>query len=159
MSQLSVRAVDNVRKVRGAARRRVYSSIVFAVVLFIVGLHAVVLIGLLAGTETAFRAVAIVPGLLLVVVGNPLPRTRPNTIVGIRTPATLASRGVWMRVNRFAGYVAVAFGSVLVAAAFLPPGRAVRDFVSTAAASTIGVLLVGYRKHSRPLTTQRTASR
>jgi immunity protein, SdpI family len=124
-----------------------YSSIIFVIVLFVVGLHAVVLIGLFAGTAVAYRAVPVLLGFMFVVVGNLLPRTRPNTIVGIRTPATLADRHVWMRVNRFAGHIAVALGIVFIAAAFFPPGRAARDVVSAAATAALALLVIGYRKH------------
>jgi hypothetical protein len=64
--------------------RRPYSEIVFAIVLFVIGLHGVVLFGLLASPGVASRAVLMLLGLLFATVGNLLPRTRPNPIIGIR---------------------------------------------------------------------------
>jgi putative oxidoreductase len=127
---------------------RTYSAIVFAILLFVVALHAVVLIGLIGGTATAVRAVPVLVGLVLVTVGNLLPRTRPNLIVGIRTPATMADRQAWMRLHRFAGYVAVTFGAVLIASAFVPPGRPFHALVSAAAAAAVVALSLGYLKYS-----------
>jgi hypothetical protein len=63
--------------------RRPYSEIVFAIVLFVIGLHGVVLFGLLASPGVASRAVLMLLGLLFATVGNLLPRTRPNPIIGI----------------------------------------------------------------------------
>jgi uncharacterized membrane protein len=40
---------------------------------------------------------------LLVVLGNFLPRVRPNYFSGVRTPWTLASETVWRRTHRLAG--------------------------------------------------------
>jgi uncharacterized membrane protein len=40
---------------------------------------------------------------MLILMGNFLPRVRPNYFAGIRTPWTLASESVWRRTNRLAG--------------------------------------------------------
>jgi putative oxidoreductase len=136
----------------GAPLKPVYPAIIFTVVLFLVGLHAVVLFGLFAGSALPVRAVPLLLGLTFIGVGNVLPRTRPNLIIGIRTSTTLTNRDVWMRVNRFAGYIAVAFGAALVASAFVPPGRMARDLVSAAAALAVVTLAIGYRRHSRAAT-------
>jgi uncharacterized membrane protein len=40
---------------------------------------------------------------LLILLGNFLPRVRPNYFAGVRTPWTLASASVWRRTNRLAG--------------------------------------------------------
>jgi uncharacterized membrane protein len=59
-------------------------------------------------------------GLLMVGIGNYLPRVRSNWWIGVRTPWTLSSEGVWRRTHRLAGRVFVAGGAVLAATAFLP---------------------------------------
>ena len=134
-----------------AAPKGFYSGIVFTFLLFVIGLHAIVLIGLLGGTGVASHAALILLGLVFVVVGNLLPRTRPNPIVGIRLPATFGNRDTWMRVNRFAGYVSVIFGIALVASAFVPTGRRSRDLASTAGVIAFVALVAGYWKYSRPV--------
>ncbi len=50
--------------------------------------------------------------LIMIVIGNYLPKTRQNNIFGIRTPATLADENTWNRVHRFAGFVWTAGGVI-----------------------------------------------
>src|SRR5579864_473087 len=101
---------------------RTYDAIVFRVVLFIGALHGAVLIGLL-GRGVVSRWGPVVPrlapallGVALMAIGNLLPRTRPNSAIGIRTTRTLRSRDAWLRVNRRAGYVTVALGFAILMA-------------------------------------------
>ena len=58
-------------------------------------------------------------GILLIVIGNLLPRARPNWFVGIRTPWTLSSDRVWEKTHRFGGRVFVAGGLLITIAALL----------------------------------------
>ena len=121
-------AHDHVRQGNGTFTRT-YDAIVFRVVLFIGALHGTVLTGLL-GRGLVDRTGPIVPRLApvllgagLITIGNLLPRVRPNVAIGIRTSRTLRDRDAWLRANRTAGYVAVALGFAIVAAALLvPPG-------------------------------------
>ena len=115
---------------------RAYDAIVFRVVLFIGALHGAVLLGLL-GRGFISRWGPVVPrlapallGVALMAIGNLLPRTRPNSAIGIRTKETLRSRDAWLKVNRRAGYVAVALGfAILMTALFVPPGPQVAGVV------------------------------
>ena len=84
-----------------------------------IALHVMVLagmVGMLRGQMLAPRLVVILLGLLFVGIGNLLPRTRPNLVIGIRTSRTLADRGLWMHTHRVGGYVAVGLGIVIVLA-------------------------------------------
>jgi uncharacterized membrane protein len=56
---------------------------------------------------------------LFIVIGNLLPRARPNWFVGIRTPWTLSSDRVWEKTHRFGGRVFVAGGILITIAGFL----------------------------------------
>ena len=97
----------------------------FRITLFKIVLHAFILLNLSGvlgpGSQVPARLVVIGFGVLLIGVGDLLPRTRPNLAVGIRTARTLGSRRIWVQLHRVAGYAAVAFGVVIViAGAFLP---------------------------------------
>lgn len=59
-------------------------------------------------------------GLILVLIGNQLGKSRSMYLIGIRTPWTLASEEVWIRTHRLAGKLMVVGGALLVLAAFLP---------------------------------------
>ena len=59
-------------------------------------------------------------GLLFILIGNQLGKSRSMYLVGIRTPWTLASEEVWIKTHRLAGKLMVAGGVLLALAAFLP---------------------------------------
>src|SRR6266581_8771811 len=90
-------------------------SIVFWILLFLIGVHLMVLtvlVGVRAVQPWASRAVVMLGGWTLVAIGNLLPRTRPNVALGIRTQRTLADRRVWMPLHRVGGYICVSIGIV-----------------------------------------------
>lgn len=68
------------------------------------------------------RLVPAAVAVLLIVVGNALPRVRPNWWFGIRTPWTLSNDRVWERTHRVSGYVFVALGVLALGALILPIG-------------------------------------
>jgi uncharacterized membrane protein len=53
-------------------------------------------------------------GFLFVFLGNFTPQIRFNYMFGIRTPWTLANENVWHRTHRFAGYVFVTVGFIII---------------------------------------------
>ena len=115
-------ARDPIRDADGAFEPT-YSAIVFALVLYVVVIHAMVvttLAGVITERGWQARATVVLFGLLMVRIGNLLPRTRPNLALGIRTPRTLRNRCLWMQTHRMAGYVTVGLGLVFaLSGAFL----------------------------------------
>ena len=65
------------------------------------------------------RFASVFVGLLFVVMGNYLPKCRPNFTMGIRLPWTLADEENWSHTHRFAGYVWIVVGLIVLASAFL----------------------------------------
>lgn len=59
-------------------------------------------------------------GLLLVMVGNALPKSRPGFFVGIRTPWTLTDTDNWIATHRLGGKLMMAAGAAMVVAACVP---------------------------------------
>ncbi len=106
--------------------RDTYELVLNAGVAFVVGLHLILLVTLLGGPSWIGRAPSLLVGTLLVLVGNVLPRVRPNLMVGVRTPWTLGDEQAWARTHRWAGYALVAFGLVVLALGALAPQRAGR---------------------------------
>ncbi len=102
----------------------VYDAIMLRVTVFIVGVHAAVLLavlGLLSSRSWAAVLVPLMLGFTLISIGNLLPKTRPNLAIGIRTRLTLSDRVLWMRVHRLAGYMVVASGAIIVLSAIAIP--------------------------------------
>lgn len=61
----------------------------------------------------------IMMGLLFVIIGNYLPKTRPNYTIGIRIPTTLNNEENWAKTHRMAGPVWVAGGLIILISAFM----------------------------------------
>ncbi|MBV9774140.1 MAG: SdpI family protein, partial [Gemmatimonadetes bacterium] len=80
-------------------------------------------------------------GLLLVAIGNFLPRVRRNWFIGVRTPWTLSSEAVWRTTHRVAGWTLVGAGLAVAAAGFLPEGA--RPWVALGALAVAAVVPVG----------------
>ena len=58
-------------------------------------------------------------GILFVIIGNYLPKCKPNRHMGIKLPWTFASKENWRRTHRFGGFVFVAAGiATLIAGIF-----------------------------------------
>ncbi|HEX2079698.1 MAG TPA: SdpI family protein [Longimicrobium sp.] len=68
-------------------------------------------------------------GLLLVGIGNYLPRIRSNWFMGIRTPWTLDNERVWRATHRVGGRTMVAAGLVMMLSVLLPPSARTTAFI------------------------------
>lgn len=140
--------------VRGGDRtfEKVYDAIVFRVVLFVIALHGLVLgamLGLFWGRAWAPRTVVVLFGLILVGVGDLLPRTRPNLVIGIRTARTLSNRQLWIQTHRIAGYVAVGLGMVIAITGLFLPGPMMRYVLDPAAMLSLAILAGSYLRYAR----------
>ena len=104
-------------------------------------MHAVAL-----GYQVAVsRLVPALVGVLFVVIGNVMPRMRPNWWFGVRTPWTLSNDRVWARTHRLAGFSMTAAGLVMIASAFVLPARlGLPVLIAATVAATIGPALYSY---------------
>jgi len=59
-------------------------------------------------------------GLIFVMIGNQLGKSRSMFLIGLRTPWTLASEEVWIKTHRLCGKLMVVGGLVMAGAALLP---------------------------------------
>lgn len=76
-------------------------------------------------------------GVLFVLLGDALPKTRRNFFVGVRTPWTLSSDLSWQKTHRLAGWLFVGVGFWTIAAAFLFDGIGLVVSVMTPLAAVI----------------------
>jgi uncharacterized membrane protein len=81
---------------------------------------ATVLIGIGLSVNMV-QVVAVALGALLLVLGNAMPKSRPNSFAGIRMPTTLRSESNWLATHRLAGRLTLAGGLLLLVAAFAAP--------------------------------------
>lgn len=59
-------------------------------------------------------------GLLMIVMGNYMPKCKRNTSVGFKMPWTLANEENWNKTHRFGGYVMMVVGALIMLTALLP---------------------------------------
>jgi len=94
-----------------------FEGIMISLMLFALGLHLIVLRAALGYPVEMRRVLPIGVGVLFIVIGNLLPRARPNWFIGLRTPWTLSSDRVWEKTHRFGGRIFVAGGVLMILAA------------------------------------------
>ena len=109
---------------RYGAGRATWEVVLTAAVVFVVGLHLVALATALSPRPSYGRALPLLLGVLMVIVGNVLPRLRPNHAFGVRTPWALADARVWARTHRAGGYLVAAWGVAMVVLALAAPTAA-----------------------------------
>lgn len=102
------------------------------------------------------RVIVAAIGLLLVGLGNYLPRIRSNWFMGIRTPWTLDNERVWRATHRVGGRTFVAAGLIIMLSAVLPASlRTAAMLVALALGAGVPLVYsyVAYRRDAagRPL--------
>jgi uncharacterized membrane protein len=97
-----------------------YEHVITLVLVTMLVIHGAVLASALGYAVPIGQVIPVVVGVLLMGLGNVLPRARPNWWFGVRTPWTMSSDRVWTRTHRVAGYSMFVAGLGLVAAAFVP---------------------------------------
>lgn len=148
---------DRIRSGNGAFEST-YHAIVLRALLFVLALHVLVMIELTDVSRamdavglrlSAGRAVVVLLGVVLVAIGNLLPRTRPNVAVGVRTTRTLANTQLWQQVHRAGGYATVGLGLVIGVTGLVLTHETLGAVISAAALCAAMVVFASYRKHAR----------
>lgn len=119
-----------------------YWLIANLVVAFMCALHVLVLGRALGWPVDITSAVLLGVGLMFMVIGNVLPRTRSNWWIGIRTPWTMESENVWRATHRLAGKTFMIGGAITVVGALMP--AAVRPWIAMGALGIGGFIPVIY---------------
>jgi len=104
-----------------AAGRHATSVVITALIgLALVLEAATVLIGIGVAVSMV-QVIGLALGVLLVVLGNALPKSQPNSFAGIRLPTTLNDPANWQATHRLTGLLCIIAGLVLIVAALLLP--------------------------------------
>jgi uncharacterized membrane protein len=124
--------------------RSSYDLMVTLTVATLVAIHLATIASALGWPIPVTKVVAASVGVLLVAIGNFLPRARPNFFFGIRTPWTLSSDSVWMRTHRVGGYALVAGGLLQIVVALVGESAAGIWPVAIILAISIGLVAYSY---------------
>ncbi len=97
---------------------------VMRIVLWICPVISILMSALVLGSGLGWRmpVEVILPlliGVIVVIIGNLLPKCKQTWTLGIKLPWTLANEDNWNRTHRFAAPIWVACGLVIIAAAFI----------------------------------------
>ena len=122
-----------------------YDLVVNAIVTMMAAIHVAV-IGAALGWPIPHieRLSTVAVGAMLLVLGNVLPRARPNWWFGIRTPWTLSSDAVWIRTHRVGGYLMAAAGLLTMIAAFLPARAGFAVLMTAVMGAALGSVVYSY---------------
>jgi uncharacterized membrane protein len=101
--------------------RKSYDTVVLSVVMLLLGVHAAIIVGALGYPAIATRIVPAVLGVCLIVMGNVMPRLRPNWVAGVRTTRTLEDPQLWRTTHRAFGTAFVVSGFLTILVALLAP--------------------------------------
>ena len=122
-----------------------YETIVAAVLVLVLGTHGVTIASNLGYAVPIGRVVPALVGALFVVIGNVMPRLRPNWWFGVRTPWTLSSDRVWARTHRLAGFSMAGAGLAMIGAALLlPPAVGLPVMIAALVAAVIAPAVYSY---------------
>ncbi len=121
-----------------------YRLVRLSLVAFLVGVHAIVLSAGLGRPVNVALAVQVGVSLLLVLIGNVMGQLRHNYFVGIRTPWTLASEGVWTKTHRAAGRLWVAAGLIGLAGAAAGPVAGIAILLTALGATLVHNFVYSY---------------
>ncbi len=102
--------------------KRVIRTIALATTCFMTGMALLIDVLSLGYKVDVLRVTTLGTLLLLAVLGNYLPKLRPNRFVGIRTPWTLASPEVWNRTHRLFGSIMLIGALALMLPCIILPG-------------------------------------
>ena len=83
-------------------------------------------------------------GVLVMVVGNFLGKIRPNWVVGVITPWTLASRESWNKTHRLSGWLSIVMGLLIAATGIIWTTWMLALLILACLASVITVIAYSY---------------
>lgn len=83
-------------------------------------------------------------GILFIIIGNYLPKTRSNFYMGVRTPWTLSSNLSWDKTHRLAGRLFILMGLIMIGSVFIQGVLWVWIMMGGLIAMVIGLMAYSY---------------
>lgn len=120
-----------------------YSVIVSLLITFFLVIHVVILIAAMGYEVSVDKIVPSIVGILFIVIGNYLPKSKSNYFYGIKTPWTLSSNVSWRKTHRLGGKLFIISGVVIILSSFFLDGNVKIVTVMIAIFATVIVPLIG----------------
>ena len=111
--------------------------VIMAIVAGVIGLPA-------WGITPPVNAIMLGVGLLLVMIGNALPKSRPGFFVGIRTPWTITDTDNWIATHRLGGKLMLLAGAAIVITSLFPVSPQTTGIVVLASVLVAAVIPIIY---------------
>lgn len=90
------------------------------------------------------KLVSIIVGIIFLISGNYLPKTRQNYTIGIKIPWTLHDADNWNKTHRLAGFLWIIAGILFIATAFIPLPSQFMAFVILGTVVAVSVIPIIY---------------
>jgi uncharacterized membrane protein len=132
------------RRENFAKFRPTYDLVVNAVITMLAVMDIAMLGTGLGWPVSMERVTPVMVGGLFILLGNVMPRARPNWWFGIRTPWTLSNDRVWERTHRLGGYLFVGAGVLLLLVAVLPTAMGIPIIVAVCVVAAVIPLVYSY---------------
>ena len=100
---------------------KTYDTIVLAVVVLLLGVHAAIIAATTGYPHLGVRLVPAALGACLILIGNVMPRLRPNWVAGVRTKRNLEDPQLWRTTHRAVGTAFVLSGILTILVASVAP--------------------------------------
>jgi len=96
---------------------RIYDKIQTAVIILMIAVNWICLASVRYPQKDVSVWISVAIGVVFIIIGNYLPKVKPNYFLGIRTPWTLSSDVVWRKTHRLGGYLFILIGCVIMSTA------------------------------------------
>ena len=125
-------------------------SVIRLLVLGVVGFLYVVIQVSASGNDVNINLViGLLMGGMFVVLGSVLGRIKPNYLVGVRTPWTLASQASWTATHRVSGWLFMVSGAITIVITLFKPNAGVIVMLVTILTSTVIAVAYSYWAFSK----------
>lgn len=90
------------------------------------------------------EVIAVMIGILFIIIGNYMQRSKQTFFFGLRTPWTLSSEEVWRKTHRLGGRLFMLGGLLIIGTGFLPGAWKIGGLVGTVIMITVVPLIYSY---------------
>ena len=120
---------------------KAYPAVVVLVNLLMAMIMVITAIVALGGKVDINVVIPFAVGILMIGIGNYLPKIKQNYIFGIRLPWTLDNEEVWVKTHRLGGYVFLIIGVLFILGSFL---SAPVNYIIPLVGLVVGLIAIGY---------------